>query len=160
MTDIRERRVVNCPNHKASKYMAAFVCRPSSRRRYGAHRVAAADLCGSAPLTERPVVATLSLESMNQLYPACAVSWLPKVDGPSPEFVGTLMVEKCRRDDCFGLILRGQYTPLGAATSVARGNRVARVPARGVLRTIADYVLDRCAHDEAALAGHSRYVSQ
>jgi hypothetical protein len=25
MTDICDRRVVNCPNHKASKYLAAFV---------------------------------------------------------------------------------------------------------------------------------------
>jgi hypothetical protein len=34
------------------------------------------------------------------------------------------------------------------------------MPARGVLRAIADYVLETCAHDEAALAGHKRYVSQ
>jgi hypothetical protein len=58
------------------------------------------------------------------------------------------------------LILSGQYKALGAAIGVTRGNRIARVPARGVLRAIADYVMDTCAHDEAALAGHSRYVSQ
>ena len=97
---------------------------------------------------------------MSEHYPAYAVSWLPKGGGPSPEFAGTLTVEKCRRDDCFGLILSGQYKALGAAIGVTRGNRIARVPARGVLRAIADYVMDTCAHDEAALAGHSRYVSQ
>jgi hypothetical protein len=58
------------------------------------------------------------------------------------------------------LILSGQYKALGAAIGVTRGTRIARVPARGVLRAIPDYVMDTCAHDEAALAGHSRYVSQ
>jgi hypothetical protein len=95
-----------------------------------------------------------------KLYPAYSVSWLPKGGGPSPEFVGTLTVEKRRRDDCFGLILSGRYKPLGASSGVARGNRIARMPASGVLRPIADYVLETCAYDEAALAGHSRYVSQ
>jgi hypothetical protein len=160
MTAICERRVVNCPNHKASKYLAAFVAdhqvgdgtvHIALRRPIFADR---------RRLTERPV-ATLSLQSNERaLYPAYSVSWLPKGDGPSPEFVGTLTVEKCRRDDWFGLILSGQYKPLGASSGVARGNWIARVPARGVLRAIADYVLETCAHDEAALAGHSRYVSQ
>jgi hypothetical protein len=111
-------------------------------------------------LTERPVVATLSLQSTGELYPFYAVSWLPKGDGPSPEFAGTLTVEKSRRDDSFSLILSGKYKRLGASSGGTRGNRrIARVPARDVLRAIADYVLDRCAHDQAALAGHRRYVS-
>jgi hypothetical protein len=88
-------------------------------------------------LTERPVVAALSLQSTSELCPAYLVSWLPKGDGPSPEFVGTLAVKKCRRDDCFALILSRQYKPLGASSGVARGNRIARVPARGVLRAMA-----------------------
>jgi hypothetical protein len=165
MTDVCERRVVHCPNHKASHYLAAFVAdhqvddgtvRIALRRpiRRFAHR---------RPLIERPVVATLSLQSMNDLYPIYSVTWLPKGNGPSPEFAGTLAVEKCRRDDCFSLILSGQYQPLGAvgATSEGtRGSRIAHVPARDVLRAIADYVTDACAHNEAALAGHSRYVRQ
>jgi hypothetical protein len=159
MTDICERRVVNCPNHKASQYLAAFV----AERQAGdgtVHIPLQRPVFADRRLTEAPVVATLSLQSTSEFYPTYAVSWLPKGGGPAPEFAGTLTVEKCRRDDCFGLILSGQYKPLGATTGVPRGNRIARVPARGVLRAIADYVLDRCAHDEAALAGHSRYVRQ
>jgi hypothetical protein len=92
-------------------------------------------------LTERPVVATLSLQSTSEVYPAYSVSWLPNGDGPSPEFAGSLRVEKCRRDDCFGLILSGKCKPLGAATGVPRGSRIAHIPARGVLRAIANYVM-------------------
>jgi hypothetical protein len=160
MTDIRERRIVQCPNHKASQYLAAFVADHQAgdgtvhialRRRIFADRRA---------LNQRTVVATLSLQSTSERYPAYSVSWLPKGDGPSPEFAGTLTVERRRRDDCFGLILSGQYKPFGSATGVLRGNRIARVPARDVLRAIADYVMDSCAHSEAALAGHSRFVSR
>jgi hypothetical protein len=160
VTDICERRVVNCPNHKASQYLAAFVAEHQigdGTVHIALRRPIFAD---RRRLTEPPVVATLSLQSTSGLYPAYAVSWLPKGGGPSPEFAGTLTVEKCRRDDCFGLILSGQHKPPGATTGVTGGNRIARVPVRGVLRAIADYVMDRCAHDEAAPAGHSRYVSQ
>lgn len=161
MIDIYERRrVVHCPNHKASQYLAAFVAdhqvgdgtvHIALRRPLFADR---------RRLTGRPVVATLSLLSTGELYPAYSVSWLSRGDGPSPEFAGELSVEKGRRDDCFDLILRGKYKPLGASSGVTGGNRVARAPAREVLRAIANYVMDRCAHDEAALAGHSRYVSR
>jgi hypothetical protein len=79
-------------------------------------------------LTERPVVAALSLQSTSELCPAYLVSWLPKGDGPSPEFVGTLAVKKCRRDDCFPLILSGQYKPPARrlVLHVAIGSRVYR----------------------------------
>jgi hypothetical protein len=159
MTDICERRVVNCPNHKASQYLAAFVAEHHVGNGTVHIELRRPIVADRRRLTERPVVATLSLQS-TKLYPTYAVSWLPKDGGPSPEFAGTLTVEKCRRDDCFGLILSGQYKPPAATTGATRGNRIARVPARSVLRAIADYVLDRCAHDEAALAGHSRYVSR
>src|SRR5450755_2570883 len=116
MTDICERRrVVHCPNHKASQYLAAFVADHQvgdGTLHIALRRPIFAD---RRHLTERPVVATLSLQSADELYPAYAINWLPKGDGPSPEFSGTLTVEKCRRDDCFSLILSGQYTPLGAS---------------------------------------------
>ena len=104
VTDICERRVVNCPNHKASQYLAAFVAEHQigdGTVHIALRRPIFAD---RRRLTEPPVVATLSLQPTSGLYPAYAVSWLPKGGGPSPEFAGTLTVEKCRRDDCFGLI--------------------------------------------------------
>jgi hypothetical protein len=165
MTAICERRVVQCPNHKASQYLAALV----ADRQVGDGSV---HLALRRPIRRfadrrRPnqglVVATLSLQSMDDLlYPAYCVSWLPNGDGPSPEFAGTLAVEKCRRADCFGLILSGDYQPfaaVGEPGDAKRDRRFARVSAREVLRAIADYVTDARAHNEAALAGHSRYVS-
>jgi hypothetical protein len=131
MTDICERLVVNCPNHKASQYLAAFV----AEYQVGdgtVHIALRRPIFADRRLTGRPVVATLSLQSTGELYPSYAVSWLSKGVGPSPEFAGTLTVEKCRRDDCFGLILSGQYKPLGATTGGTRGDRIAPAPVRGV----------------------------
>jgi hypothetical protein len=60
MTDICERRVVNCPNHKASKYLAAFVA--DHQVGDGTVHIALRRLifADRRRLTERPVVATLS----------------------------------------------------------------------------------------------------
>jgi len=101
MTDICERRVVHCPNHKASRYLAAFVA--DHQVGDGTVHIALGQpiFADRRRLTERPVVATLSLQSTSERYPAYSVSWLPKGDGPSPEFAGTLTVEKCRRDELF-----------------------------------------------------------
>ena len=160
MTDICERLVVHCPDHEASRYLAAFVA--DHRSEDGTVRItlrlpisASAD---RRPLTERPVVATLyPLESIGDLHPTYSVTWLPKGDGPSPEFAGALAVTTSPRADCFGLILSGHYQQGAAGTSRVdkRGRRIARVSAREVLRTIADHVEKARAHNEAALAGHS-----
>jgi hypothetical protein len=165
MTEICERCVVACPEHRASHYLARFV----ANHRVGDGTVRFAlrrpiiKFADRRSLTERPLVATLSLQSMSDLDPTYSITWMPKGDGPSPEFVGTLAVEKCRRDDCFRLILRGHYQPVSLADARLddeAGRRTARVSAREVLRAIAGYVNDAYAHDEAALAGHSRYVSR
>jgi hypothetical protein len=163
MTEICERCVVACPEHKASHYLATFVAD---------HRVGDGTVrfelrrpiikfTDRRQVTERPLVATLSLQSMSDLDPTYCGTWMPKGDGPSPEFAGTLAVEKCRRDDCFRLILRGHYepvSPIGVRSDAKVGSRTARVSARDVLRAIVRYVTDAYAHDEAALAGHRRYV--
>jgi hypothetical protein len=165
MTEICERCVVACPNHRALHYLAAFVA--DHQVRDGTVRFALRrpiiKFADRRPLTERLTVATLSLQSMSDLDPAYSITWLPKGDGPSPEFAGTLAVEKCRRDDCFRLIPRGHYQPVssvGVRLDAKAGRRTARVSAREVLRAIAGYVTEACAHKKAALAGHSRYVSR
>jgi len=106
VTDICERRVVNCPNHKASQYLAAFVAEHQigdGTVHIALRRPIFAD---RRRLTEPPVVATLSLQSTSGLYPAYAVSWLPKRGGPSPEVSSTVWLRSVGAD-CFGLILSG-----------------------------------------------------
>jgi hypothetical protein len=130
MTDMRERRVVQCPNRKASHYLAALVAghqagdgsvrsalrRPISRC---AHR---------RPPIERPVVATLTVQSTSDPYLTYSATWLPKGDGLSPKFAA-LAVEKCPQNDRSGLILSGHEKPfsaVGARSDATSAGRIAR----------------------------------
>jgi hypothetical protein len=161
MTQISERLVVHCPDHEASQYVAAFV----AEHRAGdgtVHIPLRLPIVMSedrrAPI-ERFVIATLySLQSVGDRHPTYSITWLPKGDGPSPEFAGELAVEKSPRDDCFGLILSGHYEPFGAVGAMfdpTRGRRIAHVSAHDLLRSIAGHVENAHAHNEAAHAGHS-----
>jgi hypothetical protein len=103
----------------------------------------------------------LLLKSSSDRDPAYSVVWLSQEDGPSQEFTGTLAVENGARDDRFSLILTGNYTTVdlsAARVADTRGTRTRRVSPSDVLRTITDYVNSACARNEAALAGHNRYL--
>lgn len=149
MTDIRERRVVHCPDLQASDYLAAFVA--DHQRSDGRVRMA---------LSECSAVATLGpLKSTGKLHPKYSVTWSPKGGGPSAEFAGALAVVKSSGEDCFGLILSGQCKlrdAVGAMCNATHGRRIARLSARNVLRVITNYIENARAHNEAALAGHKR----
>jgi hypothetical protein len=158
MTDICERLVVHCPTHEASDYLAAFVA--DHKQGDGSVRITLrlpmSRLADRRSITERPAIGTFfSLKAISDRYPTYSVTWLPKGDGPSPEFAGALAVETVARDDCFGLILSGRCAPLGAAGAKCNaGRRIAHVSPRAVLHAIANYVENAHAHNEAALAGH------
>jgi hypothetical protein len=147
MADIRERRVVHCPNPQASDYLAAFV---ADHQR--------GDDKARMPLTERSAVVTLCpLRSTGNLPPTYSVTWSPKGGGRSADFAGALAVVKSRGQDCFGLILSGHCilrTAVGATRNATYRRRSARVSARNVLRVITNYIENARAHNEAALAGH------
>jgi hypothetical protein len=122
-------------------------------------RLPTSRLVDRRPLIERRVTATLSpLKSSGDPYPTYSVTWLPKGDGPSPEFAGALAVEKTARDGYFGLIVSGRCEPSGTFDAIfdaTHGRRIACVGARGLLRSIAGYVESARTHNEAAHAGHS-----
>lgn len=161
MTHICERLVVHCPDQDASRYLAAFVAehQVGDGSVHIALRPAIVMSADRRSLIERRVVATLnSLQSINDPHPTYSVTWLPKGDGPSPEFAGALAVESSPQDDCFSLILSGDYEPfggVGAMFGASRGRRIAHVSGRDVLRSIANQVETARAHNDAAHGGRS-----
>jgi hypothetical protein len=162
MPDVTARRVVYCPSDKASHYLAAFVA--DHQDGDGVVRVALVrqrkNPASSAGCTI--LVTMFALQSSSDRDCAYSITWLRQEDG-SREFAGTLAVENCGRNDRFDLILAGNYTTVdssGARVDCTRGGRTGRVSPSALLRTIADYVKSACASNEAALAGHSRYLGR
>jgi hypothetical protein len=159
MSDISERLVVHCPDREASQHLAAFIA--DHENHDGSVRVPLRlpinMFADRRSLIERRVIATLyPLRSISDAHPTYSVYWSPKGGGPFPEFSGALAVEKSERDDCFGLVVTGHYDPPLGAVDLTLGRRIAHSSARDLLRSIADYVENACAHSAAARAGHSR----
>lgn len=163
MSDISERLVVHCPDHEASRHLAAFIS--DHQADDGTVRIVLRLPIGTfvdrRALIERQVCATLyPLKSMSDPQPTYSVTWSPKGGGPFPEFAGALAVQKTARDDSFRLIVSGHYEPpfgaIGALIDATLGRRIAHASARDLLRSIADYVENACAHSGAARAGFSR----
>lgn len=123
----------------------------------------AGNLAGCRPFIECDVIATFALQSQGDVFPAYSVTWLADADKPFPAFAGRLTAEKCRPDDCIGLTLSGSYTPSDPSVAPpvrGRDSRIARVSVRGVLQAVATHVRVSCAHHEAAMAGHRRYIAR
>ena len=166
MSDVTARRVVHCPSHKVSHYLAAFVADHQDgdgKVRVALARTRKGTVSSASIAGDTLFVSMLPLQSSSDHDPAYSVVWLSQEDGRSQEFTGTLAVENCRRDDRVSLILTGNYTTVdssGARVAGTRGGRTGRVSPSAVLRTIADYVKSAFASNEAALAGHSRYLGR
>jgi hypothetical protein len=163
MSDISERLVVHCPDQEASRHLAAFLAghRGEDGRVHIALRLPMTMFADRQSLIERRVVATLyPLHSLDEPHPTYSVTWTAKGGGPFPDFAGALAVEKRPRDDCFGLIVSGHYEPpfgmIGTMFDATFGRRIAHASARDLLRSIADYVENACAHSSAARAGFER----
>ena len=66
------RSAVQLPESQSVEVSGRVRCRPSSRRWHGAHRVAAADLCGSAPPDRTPrrsgVVFAINERALSRLF--------------------------------------------------------------------------------------------
>jgi hypothetical protein len=165
MSDISERLVVHCPDNEASRHLATFIA--EHRVRDGSVRIALrlpiSMFADRRTLTERRAIATLyPLRSSSDPHPTYSVTWASKGGAPYPDFAGALAVEKSARDDCFGLVVSGHYEPpagtVGGVFDAALGRRIAQASARDLLRSIADYVENACAHSAAARAGYARYA--
>jgi hypothetical protein len=163
MSDISERLVVHCPDHEASRHLAEFIAhhRDADGKVRIALRLPIGLFADRRSLLERRVIATLyPLRSISDPHPTYSVTWSPQGGGPLPDFAGALAVEKSPADECFVLVVSGHYDPpfgpVGAMFDVALGRRIAHASARDLLRSIADYVENACAHQVAARAGYAR----
>lgn len=161
MVDISERLIVHCPDLDASRHLAAFIGEHESAD--GSIRVPLRLPIGlfadRKSLIERRVMATLHpLQSIADPHPTYSVTWSSQAGAMFPEFAGALAVEKAPSDDCFGLLVSGHYEPPlglgGTMFDATQGKRIAHASARDLLRTIADFVENACAHNAAARAGH------
>jgi len=107
------------------------------------------------PISKRPVFVTFrSLKSLEDYSPTYSVSWLPKGDGVSPEFVGALAVVQLARDDFFSLVLTGNLATVVKVDKGNLGRRIAQISPHAVLHFIAHYVENIYAHNQAAMASH------
>jgi hypothetical protein len=160
MSDAR-KRIVRCPYDEAAQFLTAFIAQ--HRTGDGSARIAlrlpAGIFAERRSLVERRLCATLyPLHSMSDQQQIYSVTWSLPAFGAYPEYSGALAVEKSAHDDCFGIFVSGDYgelpyTSSGDATLL---RRIAQASARELLRTIADYVENACAHSFAARAGYSK----
>jgi len=110
---------------------------------------------------ERRVVATLSLQSMTELYPTFAVAliWSPKGNSPSFESARALAVEKQSLDNRFALDIMKRSARSTRCSTPCVNRQIAHICAHDLLRSVANFVEAARAHAEAALAGHSRFLA-
>ncbi len=163
MSDISQRLVVHCPDREASRHLTDFI--NTHRRADGRVRVALRLPIGlfhdRRALIERRVIATLeALRCVTDPNPTYSVTLSPEGNGPFPDFAGALAIDHSPSDDSFTLLVSGHYEPpfglAGAMFDAALGKRIALCAARDLLRSIADYVENACAHNAAARAGYAR----
>jgi hypothetical protein len=162
MSDAR-KRIVRCPYDEATQFLTAFIAQ--HRTGDGSARIAlrlpAGIFAERRSLVERRLCATLyPLHSMNDRQQIYSVTWTLPAFGAWPEYSGALAVEKGAHDDCFGIFVSGDYEQL-PCTGSGGGDamllrRIAQASARELLRTIAGYVENACAHSFAARAGNSK----
>ncbi len=147
MCEIRERRIVHCPEREASHRLAAFV----AERRLGdgslniALRLPIEMLAAfKLPIERRGVASFYSLQSAADPHPTYSVSWTSAGGWPFPDFAGALVVEQVLLPQCFGLVLRGYYQPphIGVRPSLdpETAGRIAHGLTHELLRSIAEYI--------------------
>src|SRR5664279_3163455 len=163
MSNISERLVVHCPYHEAPSYFASFFAKyqvaGGNRACIALHlpvRMFADRLLSLAHI----VIATLyPVHSISDPNPRYLVIWSPNAGDWFPEFGGRLAFARSARDNCLDLIINSHYeVPLNGAESMlddAVNRRIIHGSARALLRSAANHIADRWAHDEAARAGYS-----
>jgi hypothetical protein len=157
------KRLVHCPYQEAAEYLGSFIAQhraPDGSSRIGL-RLPISTFAEPRTLAERRLSAALyPLHSSRDPQQVYSVTWSPTTRGAFPEFSAALAFEQPARDDCFGMFVSGSFelfsVPMDASLDAALFRRIANASARDLLRTIADYVENACAHDFAARAGFGK----
>jgi hypothetical protein len=157
----RTTRIVRSPYDDAARLIVAFVAQHRSSDgsvRIGL-RLPNALFAERRSVVERRLWAVLyplhAAGDANQVYP---VSWSLEFIGSFPEFNGALAIERGESDDTSVVYVSGDYELLSCdrTADVALFRRIAHACARELLRAIAEFVENACAHDFAARAGYSK----
>jgi len=152
-------RIVRAPYDDAARFLIAFIAH---------HRSSDGSACIALRLpnglfAERRSVVERRLWA--NVYPRRAthdrehvygVTWSLGSVGAFPEFSGALAIGPGESDDTTNLYVTGNHEllPYARTADVALFRRIAHASARELLRTIAGYVANACAHDFAARAGY------
>ncbi|HTX57212.1 MAG TPA: hypothetical protein VMD47_08920 [Candidatus Acidoferrales bacterium] len=155
MSQLYQRRYLNCPYNRARELLAAMVVTPEDASREQQLRltlpvpgVAGAELGKDVSVSFRPTADPMGFDEPWTLH------WEPLGGGLYPDFDGTLAI---RADESYAtsmLELKGTYRPpLGAAGAVfdaVVGSRIAHATARELLRTIGKTIEGQYRTGEAA----------
>jgi hypothetical protein len=151
MSELLERRIVQCPYHLAQGYLAQIVEGRADSGKTGPLSLSIA-VPGGELVKNVVVNFGRAVDPMHFDQP-WQIRWKPQ-GGPYPDFEGELTV---RADETYAtsqLELRGAYRPPGGALGEvfdwAVGARIARATAQALLERIAGGMETRYSHDEAA----------
>jgi hypothetical protein len=154
-------RIVRSPYDDTGRFLTAFVAQ--HRLSDGSARIGLRLPIGifaeRRSIVERRLWASLyPLRATSDRDHVYSVTWSLRTVGSFPEFNGALAIERGESDDTSIVYVTGNYEllPYAGNADVALFRRVAHASARELLRTIAEYVENACAHDFAARAGYSK----
>ena len=151
MSELLERRFVQCPYNLAQGYLTRIVGAQAGAPGPLTLRLA---LPGAELVKEVIVTYDAAVDPMHFDEP-WHVHWKPK-SGPYPEFDGELTVRADETYESCRLELKGSYRPpggaLGAAFDRVVGNRIAEATAQALLERVGAELAARYAADEKTKA--------
>jgi hypothetical protein len=166
ISDISAKLDVLCPDHEATRHLTTFINQHVVDVGVVAIplRLSKKAFENCRPPLESRVYARLSaLRSADDLHQTYSLDLAHNGDRTLPYFSGALAIHASIADDCVGFFLAGQYRPtgdiIGTLSDLTLGRRIAQASVSNLLHTIATYVKNACAHNEAARAGKRSYGS-
>lgn len=153
MSNLYQRRYLNCPYNRAKELLAEAVEAAATSGDAGLLRLRL-PVTDTASLSKDVLVSFERGDDPMHFDQPWKVRWEPAAGGLYPVFTGTLTI---RADDSYEtsmLELAGSYEPplgaLGAAFDAVVGSRIAHGTARDLLRTIGTGIEARFRSSEAA----------
>jgi hypothetical protein len=147
MTTIACRQLVHAPLGSAARFLTSF---------FDAHRIDDGQACLTLHAGDLAREARVTIESAptpGTMTPHYTVSWKDELDGPYPEFKGSIAVGGDNDYSTFWLDLQGSYAPPGGiggkVFDALVGKRIADVTAETLLHEIAVEIERQFAVEEA-----------
>ena len=152
MTQLQERRVVDCPYHFARSYLEEAL-KPLAVNQTERTITLSVPFGDGTLAKDVNVVFNVGSDPRHFDEP-WVVHWEPKGGGPYPTFDGTLVVRADETYDRSVLEIKGEYVPplgaAGAAFDAVAGKRIAQATLQGLLRRIGAALEAKYHAEEAA----------